>query len=179
MIKMGAAEGQILLWIQEYLRCDILTGFFKFITGLGDNGIIWIILTVVLLIVKKYRKAGLMSAAALLCSLIINNLLLKNIVARTRPYEVIAGLQRLLPAQVDYSFPSGHTGSSFAAAVIFYMYLPKKYGIPAMVLAVLIGFSRLYLGVHYVSDVLGGAFIGIIIAFCIRRVDELRQKGKA
>lgn len=176
---MGAAEGQILLWIQENLRCDILTGFFKFITSLGDNGIIWIILTIVLLAVKKYRKVGLMSTAALLCSLIINNLLLKNIIARTRPYEVIAGLQRLLPAQADYSFPSGHTGSSFAAAVIFYMYLPKKYGIPAMVLAFLIGFSRLYLGVHYVSDVLGGVFIGIIIAFCIRRVDELQQKVKA
>ena len=172
---MGLVEGQILLWIQENLRCDVLTVFFRFITSLGDNGMIWIILTIVLLVVTKYRKVGVMSAAALICSLIINNLLLKNIVARIRPYEVVEGLQRLLPAQPDYSFPSGHTGSSFAAAVIFFMYLPKKYGIPAMVLAVLIAFSRLYLGIHYVSDVLGGAFIGTVIAFCIRRVDELRQ----
>jgi len=172
---MGLVEGQILLWIQENLRCDVLTVFFRFITSLGNNGIIWIILTIVLLVVKKYRKVGVMSAAALICSLIINNLLLKNVVARIRPYEVVEGLQRLLPAQSDYSFPSGHTGSSFAAAVIFFMYLPKRYGIPAMVLAVLIAFSRPYLGVHYVSDVLGGAFIGTVIAFCIRRVDELRQ----
>jgi len=172
---MGLVEGQILLWIQENLRCDVLTVFFRFITSLGDNGMIWIILTIVLLVVTKYRKVGVMSAAALICSLIINNLLLKNIVARIRPYEVVEGLQRLLPAQPDYSFPSGHTGSSFAVAVIFFMYLPKKYGIPAMVLAVLIAFSRLYLGIHYVSDVLGGAFIGTVIAFCIRRVDELRQ----
>jgi undecaprenyl-diphosphatase len=157
-------DGNILLWIQEFIRNPILTPIVVFITGLGNGGRIWILISLLLLIPKKTRKIGIMSIAALLGSLLINNLLLKNLVARTRPYEVIENLQLLVNPAHDYSFPSGHTGSSFASAMVLYQELPKKYGVPAIILAVLIALSRLYVGIHYPSDVLVGAITGILIA---------------
>ena len=105
-----------------------------------------------------------MMTCSLLGSLLVNNMILKNLVARTRPYEAVDGLQRLIEAQRDLSFPSGHTGSSFAAAVIIYLTCPKKIGIPAMILAVLIALSRLYVGVHYPTDVLAAVVTGTGIA---------------
>lgn len=105
-----------------------------------------------------------MSAMALLGSLIINNMILKHLFNRTRPYEVVDGLMRIIEKQSDYSFPSGHTGSSFAAGVVMFRELPKKYGIIALVLACLVSFSRLYVGVHYPTDVLAGAVTGTISA---------------
>ena len=176
---MGTLDGQILLWIQENLRNDFLTPIFKFITSLGDVGMIWIALTILCLFFAKYRKVGCLSALALIGSLLINNVLLKNLVARTRPYEVVEGLTRLIEKQSDFSFPSGHAGASFAAAVIFFIYLPKKFGIPAIILAFLISFSRLYVGVHYVTDVLAGGLISTAIATCIWKVDEHIQQKKA
>lgn len=156
-----------LLWIQTYLRHDMLSPWMVFITTLGNNGMIWLLLSFGLLIPKKTRKIGMMSLIALGFAFIIDNVLLKNIVARTRPYEVLQSLTPLIEAQKDYSFPSGHTGSSFASAVVLFCGLPKRYGIPAVVLAALIGFSRLYVGVHYPTDVLCGALIGTGIALLI------------
>ena len=173
---MGTLDGQILLWIQDNLRNDFLTPIFRFITYLGDVGAIWIVATIALLFFAKYRKVGLLSALALIDSLLINNLLLKNLVARMRPYEAIEGLNRLIEAQSDYSFPSGHAAASFAAGAIFFIYLPKKFGVPALILAFLISFSRLYVGVHYVTDVLAGALISTVIAICIYKVDGYIQK---
>lgn len=175
---MAQIEGRILLWIQENLRGDFLTPFFRFITKLGDNGMIWILLTIICLLVRKYRKTGCMMAGSLFLTLLVNNIILKNLIARIRPYEVVEGLQRLLPAQRDYSFPSGHTGSSIAVALVLFFCMPRRYGIPALILAVLIAFSRLYLGVHYLSDVLGGALIGIGIAFGVRWLGMIVEKRK-
>ncbi|MGN0343010.1 MAG: phosphatase PAP2 family protein [Roseburia sp.] len=163
-------DGQILLWIQENLRCAFLTPIMKFITHLGDAGIFWIVLTIGLLIFKKTRKVGLMSALALLGALLIDNIILKNLVARVRPYEVVDGLNRIIDAQIDFSFPSGHTGSSFASGVVCFKELPKQYGIPLLVLAFLIAFSRLYVGVHYPTDVLAGMVIGTIVALLACKV---------
>ena len=171
-------DGQILLWIQDNLRNEMLTPISKFITMLGNSGWLWIVLTILCLLFAKYRKVGLLSAVALIGSLIINNLILKNLVARTRPYEVVAGLTRLIEVQKDYSFPSGHAGASFGAAVIFFIYLPKKFGVPALVLAFLIALSRLYVGVHYVTDVLAGGMISTVLALCIWKIDEYLQKTK-
>lgn len=159
------ADQFILLFLQDVIRNPILTPFFIFVTKLGNAGAIWIALTVILLIPKKTRKIGCMSALALLGSLIINNLILKNLIARIRPYEIINGLVPLIEKPTDYSFPSGHTGSSFAAACILYRKLPKRFGITALLLAMLIGFSRLYLGVHYPSDVLFGIISGVGISY--------------
>lgn len=170
-------DGQILLWIQEYLRTPILTAFFTKFTLLGDHGLIWIVLGLVLLIPKKTRKAGVLVLASLLGSLLINNLLLKNIVARTRPYEVIDGLKLLIAPQWDYSFPSGHAGSSFAAAMAMFLKLPRRYGIPALIGAALIAVSRLYVGVHYPTDVLVGTLTGILIAVLMNvLLDKLYKK---
>ena len=161
---MIAMEADILVWIQNNIRNEVLTPIFKFITTLGNAGIIWIVLSVGLLIPKKTRRVGVLALVSLLFSALIDNVILKNVVARTRPYDVIEELTSLVGAQKDYSFPSGHTGSAFAAAVVMFWGLPKKFGIPILVFACLMGLSRLYVGVHYPSDVLGGVLIGTGIA---------------
>jgi len=169
-------DASLLLWIQENLRVSWLTPFFKQITKLGNVGWFWIFLTVILLLIPKQRRTGAMCAASLVGSVVVNNLFLKNVVARTRPYEVVEGLTRLIEKQSDYSFPSGHTAASFAAAVILFLQLPKKYGIPALILAVLISFSRLYLGVHYPTDVLAGAVSGTLIALAVHWIFEKKKE---
>lgn len=161
------SDVNILLWLQDCVRCEGLDYLFLFITTLGNAGIVWIGLTLILLYRKDTRRTGYMSAAALISSVLINNLLLKNLVARIRPYEMIEGLTCLIGKQSDYSFPSGHSAASFAAAVIFFMTLPKKYGVSALILAILISFSRLYIGVHYPTDVLAGAVSGTVIALVV------------
>lgn len=156
-------EADILLWIQDVLRNPVCDPFMKWITGLGDYGWIWILLAMILLMISRTRKIGLTVLIALLGSLLVNNLILKNLVARTRPYEVIEGLQLMVSKAVDLSFPSGHSGSSFAAATVIAKMMPKCYGILALVLAALIAFSRLYVGIHYPTDVLAGVLDGIAI----------------
>lgn len=171
-------DGAILVWIQENLRNEYLTPIMKFITHLGDSGIIWIVLAVLFLVFSRTRKTGVLMIFSLLGSLLINNMILKNLVARVRPYEAVEGLHRMIEAQGDLSFPSGHTGSSFAAAVVIYLMCPKKYGIPAMILAVLIAVSRLYVGVHYPTDVLFGALSGTLIAWLICRIYQMKFETK-
>ncbi|MBE6862093.1 MAG: phosphatase PAP2 family protein [Ruminococcus sp.] len=161
---LASLDGDILLWIQENIRTPLFDSFFLFITSLGDYGMIWIAASLLLMIPKKTRKVGFMCGLALIFSLLINNVLLKNIVKRARPFSVIDGLTSL-KTPGDFSFPSGHTGASFAAAFTIYRMLPKKYGIPAAVLAVLIAFSRLYLGVHYPTDIIGGIITGVISSY--------------
>ncbi len=156
-------DGEILLWIQEYIRNPILTPMMKVITALGDGGIFWILVAILCLCMGKTRRAGATIGLALLFSLIVNNGILKNAVARIRPYEVVEGLQCLVGRAVDFSFPSGHSGSSFAAATVIAYLFPKKYGIPAVVLAALIAFSRVYVGIHYPTDVLVGILDGILL----------------
>lgn len=160
-------DGEILLWIQNVLRSALLTPFMILVTKSGDSGAVWILLSLGLLIPQKTRIVGVMMLLSLGATFVIDNVLLKNLVGRVRPYETVYGLERLVEIQKDFSFPSGHTGSSFAAAVVLLLSIPKKYGIPAMVLAFLIGFSRLYVGVHYPSDVICGAVIGTVIAVIV------------
>jgi undecaprenyl-diphosphatase len=170
-------EEMILLFIQNHIRCALLNPIIIFITHLGDSGLIWILICILLLIFKKTRTIGLMIVVSLLLSLLVNNLCLKNMIMRTRPYEAINQLTRLIEAQSDYSFPSGHSASSFAAAIILYKTLPKKYGILALVLAFLIAISRLYVGVHYPTDVLFGILSGTLIAlFTIKIFNKYKIK---
>ncbi len=161
---MTQLEGEFLLWIQEQIRNDVLTPVLTFITHLGDAGIFWIILTLLLLILPKTRKAGIVCAFALFASFIINNLILKNVIARVRPYEAIEGLNRIIEKQADFSFPSGHAASSFSVAVSIFLCFKKNIGIPALILAFLIALSRLYVGVHFPTDVLCGALSGTLLA---------------
>ena len=119
-----------------------------------------------------------MALIALFGSLVINNIILKNLIARTRPYDVVSGVQLLIERQSDFSFPSGHTGSSFAAAIVLYKELPKKYGLLALVLAAFIGLSRIYLGVHYPSDVMCGALFGSLIGIFVCNAFKLLKQNR-
>jgi undecaprenyl-diphosphatase len=154
-------EGSILLWIQNNLRSDFLDPIMKAITMLGDKGMIWILITLVLLILRRTRPLGVICAVSMVIGLVVTNLIIKNWVARVRPYEVIQGLECIVKKADDWSFPSGHTTNSLACAWVLFRKTPKKCGVPALILAILIAFSRLYVGIHYPTDVLGGAVIGI------------------
>lgn len=156
------ADISILLYIQEHIRKEWMNGFWRAITFLGDGGWFWIFLAVVLLIMKKTRKAGAAAGIALVIGALITNVCLKNMVARVRPYDTYSALIPIVTKPIDWSFPSGHTCASFASAFVYFRLLPKKYGIPALVLACMIAFSRLYLGVHYPTDVLAGFLIGLL-----------------
>ena len=175
---LAELEGPVLLWIQEYVRNDFLTPFVTFITHLGDAGIIWIMLTILLLAYAKTRKTGAVMALSMILNALATNVVLKNILARTRPYEIIDGLYSIVGRQSDYSFPSGHSACSFACAVVIYRYCPKKYGISALIAAVLIALSRLYVGVHFPTDVLGGALVGTLAALLACRIDQKWDFGK-
>lgn len=157
-------DSDILLYIQEHIRCDILDVFFSNFTRLGDGGVLWIIISLVCIIFKKTRKLGLMIALALLFGLIITNIVLKNVIARPRPFYNIQDLYVLIPYPKDYSFPSGHTTSSFAACTTLFIMLKKRYSFIFLIFATLMGFSRLYVGVHYPTDVLCGLIIGVLCA---------------
>ena len=155
-------EGEILLWIQEHLRAGGLNGAMRAITRLGDAGAFWILLAAAMLIVKKTRRLGAACASALAMGALATNVLLKNLVHRIRPYVVLENLSILVSEPSDWSFPSGHATASFAAAWALFRMAPKKVGVPALLLAILIAFSRLYVGVHYPTDVLAGAVIGVL-----------------
>ena len=166
----------------QTIHTPLLDKILAFITSLGNAGIIWIVLAVVLLILPKTRKAGIIVAAALLMDLILCNLILKNLVARVRPYDVNTAIAILIKKPLDFSFPSGHTAASFAAMTALFLAKMKKAWIAALVLAVLIAFSRLYFYVHYPTDVLGGAVVGIlsgIIGYAIvEKIDKRRKAVK-
>ena len=178
-------DGQFLLFLQDNVRNDVLTPIMTVITRLGDKGIFWILTAVILLCFKKTRPLGIMAGMALACSVIINNAILKNLVARPRPYlpENVGGqgLKLLIEEQHDWSFPSGHSGASFAAAVVYLVKGPKKLGIPSIILAALIAFSRLYVGVHYPTDVICGIITGTfcaIISVMIFKIVENKVPAK-
>ena len=174
-------DGQFLIWLQENVRSDVLTPIMKLITHLGDKGIFWILIAIVMLFFKKTRPLGIMAGIALVFSVLINNVLIKPNVGRIRPYEVVDGLKLLIERQHDPSFPSGHSGASFAAAVVFLVKGPKKIGIPAIIMAALIAFSRLYVGVHYPTDVICGIITGTccaLISFMIWSIVEKKASPK-
>lgn len=159
----------ILEWIAANLKCGFLDAVMPLITLLGDAGIFWILCSVVMILIPKTRKTGLSMGISLLIGLLVCNVTLKPLVGRIRPYDYqLQHFQKeiilLVEGLHDYSFPSGHTIASFEAATAL-LIGNKKLGIPAMILAVLIAFSRLYLYVHYPTDVLASIVLGIGIAF--------------
>ena len=136
------------------------------VTLFGDGGVFWILVAVALLFFAKYRKTGFSMGVALILGVVICNIILKRQVARIRPYdfqlqEFGREITLLISAQHDFSFPSGHTIASFEACTVLMLH-DKRLGIPATVLAILIAFSRLYLYVHYPTDVLVSVVLGIL-----------------
>jgi len=173
----------ILNFIYDHCRNGFLDMLMPIITKLGSGGMIWIALAIVLLITRRYRWAGAAMLFALALDVVVSNIILKPLVARIRPCDVNTAVQLLIARPTDYSFPSGHTAASFAATFALY-FSRKKLWIPAIGLAVLISFSRLYLYVHYPTDILAGVMIGIIMGFLgfraavfFKNLWERRKKG--
>lgn len=148
-----------------------------FVSSLGNFGAIWIALATLLLIIEKYRHSGLAVSIALLIDFVAVNLIIKPLVGRERPCDVTVPEDMLLACLSDHSFPSGHTAAAFAAAFALFL-CHKRAGSAALILAVLMGFSRLYLFVHFPSDVIAGALLGLSFGF-IGYKFALRRNKKA
>ena len=155
-----------ILYALNNIHTDLLDKIMIGLTYLGEKGIFWIIISVILLFNSKTRKCGIFMLVAMTIGLIIGNGLIKNLVARERPCWIDNTINLLIANPKDFSFPSGHTLASFEAAVTIFLF-NKKIGIPTIILATLIGFSRLYLFVHFPSDVLGGTILGTVIAVSV------------
>lgn len=151
--------------VQDNFDNEVFQDIMVLITRLGDMGAIWIAPGAALMCTKEHRRTGIELLATLAACGVINSLVIKNIVDRTRPFDMHAWLDVLVNKPTDFSFPSGHTASSFGAAYIINRNYGKKLGIPAYTLATAIGLSRVGVGVHYPSDVIAGAAVGSAVAF--------------
>lgn len=168
-------EIEFLLGMQEYYN-PVLNAIMKGITYTGDSGIIMIITCIALICFKKTRKCGIAALISLVFTFIFANLIIKNVVHRPRPWTV-AEFDLLIKKPGEFSFPSGHTVNAFAVAVVIFMYY-KKPGIAAIIYSVLLGISRIYLCVHYPTDVLAGVVIGTIDAIIVTTICKRFQAKK-
>ncbi len=153
----------ILDFIQSTMRCGFLDGVMTFLSCIGNAGGIWIIAAVIMLCFRKTRATGIMVLCAALAGYLIGEIALKNIVCRPRPFVINSDVVLNISPPSGYSFPSGHSCSSFAAATVMIV-RDKRFGIPALIIAFLIAFSRIYNYVHFPSDVLFGILLGIACA---------------
>ena len=179
----------ILDWIQANLQSGLMDAIWPIITVFGDAGIFWMVWATILLFFPKYRRTGLGMWFALAMGLVICNITLKPLVGRMRPYDyqiqelgktwndLLAGGELLVELPHDFSFPSGHTIASFEAATVLLLNGPAM-GIPAMILAILIAFSRMYLYVHYPTDVIFSVFAGMLFAFLGNLIAKKIPLGK-
>ena len=154
-------DNVILNWIAEHLHNPFSDAVMPWITALGNVGILWIVTAVILLFLPKWRKAGVQMLLALGVATLIGSAVLKPLIGRIRPFEANGFKDLLISAPKDYSFPSGHPAASFAAALVLF-HRSRKLGTAAWITALLIAFSRLYLYVHYPTDVLAGAVLGCL-----------------
>lgn len=173
---MQTAELAVLDWIQAHLRCGFLDAVLPVVSWTCDHGEIWILLAAVLLLWKKHRWTGVSVSFALILDLICCNMILKPLVGRIRPFAVNTAVELLTAPPADASFPSGHTAASFAA-VFALRASGSPLWKPAAVLASVIAFSRLYLYVHWPTDVLGGILVGAVAGWAgARLADALRRR---
>ncbi len=176
MLGIISFDMSLLNFVYDNIRCAFLDMLMPVITLFGESGIFFICIALVLMLFKRTRKTGFMLAVSLIIGLVVCNITLKPIFARPRPYTVRTDVIMLVEVLNDYSFPSGHTVAAFESATVFLM-RKRKVGIAFLVLAILIAFSRLYLYVHYPTDVLCGMIIGILSGFCaVWLVDYIYKK---
>ena len=150
-----------ILYAINNLHNPILDKIMIAITSLGNAGLIWIGIAVLLVFIKKTRKCGMLMLISMIIGLILGNGILKNLIQRPRPCWIDTNVLLLIPNPTDYSFPSGHTLASFEAATMILLH-SKKWGVVAIILAILISFSRMYLFVHFPTDILAGLILGIL-----------------
>lgn len=172
---------EILDFIREYLTNPVFDAVFVFCTTIVEHGRVWILTALIMLFTKKYRKAGILLLIAISLTFVSSEIIIKNLVCRPRPFYSDPNINLIIPAPSGYSFPSSHSSVSFAAATVIF-YFNKKFGLAAFVLATLTAFSRLYLYVHYPTDVLAGICLGVIIAVAVivvfRRMEAHNNKQK-
>lgn len=166
------------LYSLQALHNPALDKVMIFFTNLGEYGAVWILTAILLLCFQKYRRYGALMLVSLLVTFLIGEIGLKNLIMRERPLVADPTVQQLIPLPSGSSFPSGHTVSSFTAAWILWK-ADRKFGAAGLALAVCIGFSRLYLFVHYPTDVLGGAVLGIACAQGIYLLAKRYMRKKA
>lgn len=156
-------DGAVLLWIQNVLRGGGLDSLMTAFTHLGDSGVLFLVAAIGMLCFPRTRRAGQVALTAIVIGFLCTNVVLKHLVSRPRPWLDVAGLIPLIEEADPNSFPSGHTCAAFAFAVALLHTLPVRWGKAlALGTAVLMGLSRLYVGVHYPTDVLAGALIGLL-----------------
>lgn len=159
----------ILYWIHDNLSCGVLDMLMPKLTLLGSGGAIWLLAAAIMLCAKKYRRQGVILLAGLAAGVLVGNVCLKNLIARPRPCWLDDSVKLLIPIPTDYSFPSGHTLSSVIGATVLTK-TNRRFGWAAIPLAAIIAFSRLYLFVHYPSDILAGAVLGVAIGLVVYRI---------
>ena len=167
-------EFDFLYWLQQF-RSPVLDKIMAFLSNIGDMGILWIAIGVILLISKKYRRGGLQMLLAMLLTFIVGNLILKNVFDRPRPCQIDTTINLIVKIPHDASFPSGHTMNGIVSAVSL-LYIDKRMGIPAIILASLIAFSRMYNFMHFPTDVIGGFFIGLISAVLMNYIFKRKSQ---
>ena len=176
---MQSLDFDILNWIKEHLACDFLDTWMPRVSALGNWNLLWFSLIILFLIKQETRKWSVRLLAGLLAGLLVANLCLKNLVARPRPCWIVENYPLLVKNPKDYSFPSGHSLAAFVSATILLGW-KRSAGIAAFILSVVIGFSRLYLYVHFPSDVLCGAVLGIAIGagvlYFARRLEDRKSR---
>ena len=177
---MDAFELKILNAIQHFFRCPIMDRIICFFNLFGEYGAFWIALALLLLCFKKTRRIGASVALALMIGFAFGNGLLKHLIARPRPFTLNPAVSLAVSKLTDSSFPSGHALACFeSAAAVFCFH--KKWGAAALLLAAIVGFGRIYLYVHFPSDVLAGALLGIgvgvLSVFLVNRIfDRITQR---
>ncbi len=163
----------------QSIHFAVLNYIMAFFTYIGEGGAVWIAAAIALMFFKAKRPAGISAALALIFELIFNEGIIKNIFRRTRPFMINTAVDTIVHRPSSYSFPSGHTCSAFAAATAIFCF-DKRLGTIAYITAALIGFSRNYFYIHYPTDVLCGALLGILLglaAACIIKA-FIRSRGK-
>lgn len=199
LAKLAEIDGNLLIGIQHALNADWLTPIMKGISFFGNAGWASILFCLILIGIKKTRKLGILCAASVLLTFVCCSAVLKPLVDRARPWEIIEGVNRLLPDPGDASFPSGHTSNSMAVAFSFW--INTRYGkvagqndwdegvniewiltaanrrklhnwsYVALVFAVLVGLSRIYLGMHFPGDVLCGMLVAMICSLIVYKIN--------
>ena len=176
---LAGLEGGVLIWFQETLRGPVQDALVMGFTSLGNSGILFIAIGLILLLSKKTRRVGVAVLVALLIGFLITNLTLKPLISRPRPWLDVEGLVNLVGESAYRSFPSGHSTSAFAFSFAVWYGTRKKW--PkwvAMIVAILMGLSRLYVGVHYPTDIVGGILVGWLSGWIAWQICKKRKKRK-